>query len=57
MNAFDYRVAKRPEPKLDGAWGLWSAIESRWLDLLFATERDAEDALTYLLLQNSEDNR
>lgn len=55
MSASDYRVAQRPEPKLDGAWGLWSAVEARWLDLLFATERDAADALNYLLLQNGEE--
>jgi len=57
MSPGDYRVAKRPEPKLDGAWSLWSGIEDRWLDLLFANEREAEDALKYLLSQNGENDQ
>ena len=41
-------TAKRPEREFAKSWGLYSAKDARWLDVLFATEREALDALTVL---------
>jgi hypothetical protein len=48
MKLDDYRVVKRPEPKFDGAWGLWSGKNDRWLNLTFPSEQAAREALDYL---------
>jgi|GEM_PF-1070649 len=48
MRLDDYRVMKRPDKKLESAWGLWSGKSDRWLDLLFPSEQAAREALDYL---------
>lgn len=48
MRLDDYRVMKRPDKKLESAWGLWSEKSDRWLDLLFPSEQVAREALDYL---------
>jgi hypothetical protein len=42
-------AAIRPEPDLPGRWGLYSQRRERWLDVVFATEREATAALEVLL--------
>src|SRR3546814_21180056 len=48
MRLDDYRVMKRPDKKLESAWGLWSEKSQSWLDLLFPSEQSAREALDYL---------
>lgn len=35
----------RPEPDLRGRWGLYMPRESRWIDVIYASEREAIDAV------------
>jgi hypothetical protein len=42
--------ALRPEHDLAGRWGLYSARHDRWMDVVFATEREAGESLK--ILQN-----
>jgi hypothetical protein len=47
-------VSPRPEPDLAGRWGLRDTGRDRWLDVVFSSQRDAEDALR--ALQSLPDN-
>ncbi|MES1975557.1 MAG: hypothetical protein V4472_24125 [Pseudomonadota bacterium] len=38
----------RTEPGSARAWGLYSAVEDRWLDVVFRSQRDAEEAFEVL---------
>jgi len=37
-----------PEHDLAGRWGLYSARHDRWMDVVFATEREASESLRIL---------
>lgn len=50
MSMAGYRVTRRNEPDLSGSWGLWSDERKRWLDVIYATEREATDMLAHLLV-------
>ncbi|WP_332747766.1 hypothetical protein [Sphingomonas sp. ZB1N12] len=47
----EYRVARRPEPDLSG-WGFWSDTGLRWMDVIYATEREATETLEQLVVLN-----
>lgn len=42
-------VARRAEPGLVNCWGIYSDQHRRWLDVIFASEREAREALQILL--------
>lgn len=42
-------AARRPEPDLAGRWGLYSVRKDSWIDVVFASEREAEESLKVLL--------
>jgi len=44
-------AAPRSELEFRGHWGLYSNTDQRWLDLLFSSERDANDAVKALSLE------
>jgi hypothetical protein len=35
---------RRPEEELKDRWGIYSQTRSRWIDVVFATEREAIEA-------------
>ena len=37
-------VMRRPEEELKDRWGIYSQTRSRWIDVVFATEREAIEA-------------
>jgi hypothetical protein len=47
MRLDDYRVMKRPDKKLESAWGLWSE-KARAGSIFFPSEQSAREALDYL---------
>lgn len=49
MTLTGFRVAQRTDPDHPRGWGLWSDEHRRWLDVIYATEREATDMLGHLL--------
>jgi hypothetical protein len=50
MSMAGYRVAKRTDPDLSGSWRLWSDEQKPWIDVIYATEREAANMLAHLLV-------
>lgn len=41
-------TGRRPEPDLPGRWGIYSVQHDKWIDVVFASEREALEALKVL---------
>jgi hypothetical protein len=41
-------TGRRPEQDLPGRWGIYSVQHDRWIDVVFASEREAREALKVL---------
>ncbi len=41
-------TGRRPEPDLPGRWGIYSVAHDKWIDVVFASEREAREALKVL---------
>lgn len=39
----------RPEPDFRGRWGLYLPQEGRWIDVIYASEREATDAVSVVV--------
>lgn len=50
-------IVKRPEPKLQRCWGIYSPLKDQWLDVVFRTEQEAEKVLKAMLLSAREEDR
>ena len=48
-------AALRTGKDLPGEWGLYSKRDDRWLDVVFATEREANAAIEILRMRPSQD--
>ncbi|MBV9152491.1 MAG: hypothetical protein JO204_12025 [Alphaproteobacteria bacterium] len=52
-----YVRAKRQEPELRHLWGLYSPREDRWLDVVFASANQAEEAIMIISTRMSKDKK
>ena len=41
-------AAHRPERELASRWGIYSARRDRWIDVMFASRKEAEEAIGIL---------
>jgi hypothetical protein len=51
------KAARRPEKYLSGRWGIYSEDQKMWLDMVFASEREASENLRILLKGSSAPRR
>lgn len=41
-------AAPRPEPDFVGRWGIYSVEKDRWMEVIFSSEREANESLKVL---------
>lgn len=44
MPESSFVAAPRPEQDLAGWWGIYSACDDRWIDVVFASRREADES-------------
>lgn len=50
----DLEAKLRPEPHLPGKWGIYSRRSERWMEVVFASEREAIESIAIIAGRNGQ---